>query len=395
VRLSGVRFRTAREQRFEVPESSQWFGDLTFNAGLSWRVTSSFGVQGVVSRGFRAPSLNDLGALGLNDLGYEIPAVEALSSGALLSTDAGEAALSKNLPLRGLAPESLLNYEFGIRFQMRRLYARAQAFDAELYDPIVRRTLLFAANAPPAELAGIPVTTLTQTAAQRAQGVVAVATPFDPRAVKAFVNDGRARYYGIESLLRYALSSRWSVEANYTFLVGRELNPDRNARRLPPQSGAARLRYTPAGRRPWIEASVAASGAQQRLSGGDIDDERIGASRRRRDIADFFAGSRAAPYVDGGVFRPTGETLRQIQDRVLPIGAVLNGVRIADDNTRVPLYSDTAGWFTLNVRGGFPLSELWQIGFAVENLLDRNYRLHGSGLDGPGFNAYASLRLRF
>jgi outer membrane receptor protein involved in Fe transport len=270
-----------------------------------------------------------------------------------------------------------------------------QGFDAELYDPIVRRTLLFPASAVPSQLAGMEVTPIPQTAAQRAQGVATVATPFDPRAVKAFVNDGRARYYGIESLARFAVSTRWSVESNYTFLVGRELNPNRYARRLPPQAGSVTARYVPSGRRPWFEVWLAASGAQERLSGGDRDDERIGASRRRRDIADFFNGSRVEPYLEGGVFLPTGETLLEIQDRVLPVGSTLNGVRVTDDNTRVPLYLKTSGWVTLNVRFGFPVRERLDLLLALENLLDKNYRLHGSGIDAPGISAYAAVRFRF
>ena len=396
-RLTGVQLRTRAEQQYNVPESSQWFRDVTFNTSASWQVTANFGLQGLVSRGFRAPNLNDLGAIGLNDLGYEIPAAEAIPAGALLSNDAGEGAVPTGRTVSGLGPESLMNYEFGFRFQARGLYARVQGFDAELSDPIVRRTLLFPAQNAPRELAGIPVTTLPQTGAQREQGVVTVATPFDPRSVKAFVNDGRARYYGTEALVNYAVSSRWSLEANYSFLVGRELNPNRNIRRLPPQSGYAAVRYIPAGRRVWFEVSAAAAGAQERLSGGDRDDERIGASRRRQDIADFFQGARVRAYLDPvtGVFQPTGENLRQIQDRVLPIGAVITGVRIADDATRAPLYLSTAGWATLNVRVGAPLGERWMLLAALENLADKQYRVHGSGVDSPGISAYTSLRFTF
>ncbi len=397
VRYTGVRFATRADRTFNIPESSQWFRDFTFQSSVRWQIAGPLAIHGVVSRGFRAPNLNDLGALGLNDLGYEIPSADAIRAGALLSADSGESALSKGESLRPLRAESLMNYEFGARVNTRRLYARVQLFDAEMSDPIARRTLLFPANAVPTELAGLPVTPLTPTAAQRAQGVVAVATAVDPRAVKAFVNDGRSRYYGLESLAHYTLTPRLSLEANYSYILGRDLDPNRNIRRLPPQMGAISLRYVPAGRRPWVEVAVAATGAQDRLSGGDIDDERIGASLRRSDIASFFRGSRVAAYIDPatGVFRPTGETLLQIQDRVLPIGAVVSGVRITGDSSRAPLYLSTAGWATVGVRTGYPLGERWRLNAAVENLLDRNYRIHGSGIDAPGVSAWVGLGFRF
>jgi outer membrane receptor protein involved in Fe transport len=397
VRYTAVRFATRQDQTLNIPQSTEWFRDFTFHYSMRWQVAGPLGIHGVVSRGFRAPNLNDLGALGLNDLGYEVPASAAIAARALLSADSGEGALSKNEPLRPLRAESLMNYEFGIRINLRRLYARVQLFDAELMDPIARRTLLFPADAVPDELAGLPVAPVTPTAAQRAQEVVAVATPVDPRAVKAFVNDGRSRYYGAELLSRFVINPRLSLEANYSYILGRDLNPNRNIRRLPPQMGAVSLRYAPTGRRPWIEISAAAAGRQDRLSGGDRDDERIGASFRRTDIASFFNGSRVASYVDPatGVFIPTAETLVQIQNRVLPIGSTINGVRITDNNSRVPLYLSTAGWATISVRSGFPLSERWRLNAALENLLDRNYRIHGSGIDSPGVNAWVGVGYRF
>ncbi|MEX2262007.1 MAG: TonB-dependent receptor [Bryobacteraceae bacterium] len=397
VRGTGVRFATQQDRVFEIPQSSQWFSDVTYHTSVSWRITNVLGLHGVASRGFRAPNLNDLGALGLNDLGYEIPAADAIPAGALLSTDSGEGALSKNERLHMLRPESLMNYEAGVRLTTRRAYARVQLFNAELHNPIVRRTLLFPVSNAPAQLAGFQLTPTAQTAAQRAQGVVAVATQLDPRGVKAFVNDGRARYYGLEALARFPIARSLSFEANYSYLAGRELDPNRNIRRLPPQTGAATLRYNPSGPRPWFEVSVAAAGAQNRLSGGDRDDERIGASFRRSDIAAFFQGSRVAPWLDSGkgVFRPTGETLLQIQDRVLPIGSVIHGTRVVDNDSRVPLYVSTAGWAAVSLRSGIPLSERWQAAAALENVLDRNYRFHGSGVDAPGINAYLSLTYRF
>jgi outer membrane receptor protein involved in Fe transport len=393
-RLTTVRFSIPENTLFRIPPTTLSFYDSTFSSSASWRLTDSVGVHAQLSRGFRAPNLNDAGALGLNDLGYEVPASEAQAAGALLSTDSGESAVSKGTTLRELRPESLMSYEIGFRITTRRLYARVQAFDAELRDPVVRRTLLFVAANVPASLAGLPVTAIAPTPAQAASGVVAVATAFDPRAVKAFVNDGRARYYGAESLLRISITDRLSTRANYSFLVGRELDPDRNARRLSPQMGSLSVRNTMLRRRMWVEASAHAAGPQNRLSGGDIDDERIGGSRRRRDIADFFRGDRVQAHVDfeTGVFRPTGETVRGIQDRVLPLGATINGVRIAGDDTRVPLYASTAGWLITSVAAGVQIGEGSELVIACENLTDRNYRVHGSGIDQLGRSMYVGFR---
>jgi outer membrane receptor protein involved in Fe transport len=287
----------------------------------------------------------------------------------------------------------LYNYEFGVRLRTgRNTTARVQAFDSELQDPIVRRTLLFPADRVPAALAGVTLRPIEPTAAQRAAGLTTVApVGIDSRALKAFVNDGRSRYYGIEanwssaSLARIG-SGTVSLEAGYFYILGRDLNPNRNIRRLPPQQGNVRLRYNRS--RYWFETSVVAAGAQSRLSGGDADDERIGASRSRADIAAFFNGSRIAPFLTAaGVFGPTGETLAQIQDRVLQGVTALTA--------RVPLYGSTAGWATWNVYAGYRIGEHVTWNAALLNVLDRNYRVHGSGIDSPGVNAYTALRFTF
>lgn len=401
-RLTAVRFRAlsrrnlgAAGRELGVADSLQTFRDLAFNASLLYQATPALGFHALFGQGFRAPNLNDLGAIGLNDLGYEIPAAEAIPAGAMLATSGGEDALPAGPRVRKLGPERLFNYEAGMKVVTGRVYARIHLFDAELLNPIVRRALLFPAGQVPPVLAGLDVSPVAPTSAQRQAGVVGVATALDPRAVKAFVNDGHSRYYGLESLVRYSLSSRWMLAGNYTLLAGRDLNPNRPIRRLPPQQGYASVRYTPSGRRPWLEVGVTATGAQKRLSGGDRDDERIGASRRRRDIAEFFSGGLVAPLLSDGVFVPTGETLAQIQNRVLPLGHVINGVRVADDNTRVPLFLETPGWLSVDLRGGFPVSERGSLNFAVMNLLDRNYRVHGSGVDASGVNAWVGFRYRF
>ncbi|MBL8230538.1 MAG: TonB-dependent receptor [Bryobacterales bacterium] len=377
---------------YDASPFTQNFNDLTGQASLSWNPREWLGLHVLVGRGFRAPNLNDLGALGLNDLGYEIPAADSVPAGALMGNNAGEAALPSGRPVAALKPEHLRNYELGMTLRSKRLYSRVQVFHADLFDPIVRRTLLFPASRAPGQLSGLTVAPIAQTPAQREQGVVTVATSFDPRAVKAFVNDGQTRYYGIEWFSRATWSRQWQSEFGYSYMVGRDLFPNRNVRRLPPQNGTVSLRYNA---RWWFETRATVNGAQNRLSGGDLDDERIGASRRRRDIADFFAGSLIAPLVANGVFTPTGETLLAIQNRVMPVGATLNGVRIVDDNSRAPLYLNTAGWMTVDVTVGVPLGERWSVSGGVQNLLDRNYRVHGSGVDAPGISVFGSIWFRF
>lgn len=388
-----------------VADSSETFRDVTWNASAQLRATDWLRFHALAGRGFRAPNMNDLGALGLNDLGYEVPISQAVGVGALLSTSGADSALSQGRPAETLRAESVLNYEFGVQLGSGTWTARAQSFLSDLADPIVRRTLLFPANSVPTSLAGISVTANTPTPGQAAQGVVSVSTPFDPQAVKAFVNDGASRYGGFESSVTGQWHSNWRFDANYSLIAGRDLNPNRNIRRLPPQMARLALMYTPGGRRPWVQVAGRMAGQQDRLSGGDLDDERIGASRRRSDIADFFRGSRnaalLAPGVDGilgssaDIFVPTGETLAQIQDRVLPLGATINGVVVLNDSTRVPLFLNTAGWFAMDIQGGMPLSEHLHLTFGIQNLFDKNYRQHGSGVDMPGFNGYAGLRFTF
>lgn len=377
VRFSRVSYSNPAAPAWNTPASSQTFRDWTYQGSLLYKLSSSISLHALAGRGFRAPNLNDLGAIGLQDLGYEVPAREAIPAGALLADSSGEGAVSKGSNLSPLTIESLRSLETGVRLQTSRHRARIQLFDSLLLDPIVRRTLLFPAGAVPATIAGLSVSPIAQTAGQRAQNVVTVASAVDPRALKAFVNDGRARYWGVEADWEFRPSSRWIWSAGYSYLLGRDLDPNRNIRRLPPQQGQAALRYVRS--RFWAEAECLAAGAQDRLSGGDRDDERIGASRRRLDIADFYNSAR------GMQVRGT-ELLASIQDRVLP------GIA---DTVRVTLYNSTPGWAALALRAGFPLTETLSFETGVTNLADRNYRAHGSGIDAAGRSFHARLNWRF
>jgi len=375
-RLTNVRFQ------------SRSFADATFNLSASARIASQVDLHALVSRGFRAPNLNDLGTVGLQDLGYEVPAESLASSGALIGDSSGESALSTSKEVGALGSERLLNYEAGLSWRNGTTSVRASVFDAEYHDAIARRTVLFPAGQVPKEIAGISVQALPPTPLQSAQGVVTVATALDSRAVKAFVNAGRQRFRGTEVELRRHLPRNLSSGISYSYLYSRELDPKRNTRRLPPQSVRLFLAYRPPSPF-WAEASLEASGAQRLLSGGDLSDERIGAERSRNDIAAFFTGARLSPYIIDGVFKPTGEMLLQIQDRVLPRSLA------PSDTTRVPLYTSTPGFTVLHIRAGLRLWENSALTIDCRNLLDRNYRHHGSGIDAPGRSIFVGYEHGF
>lgn len=387
LRWSRAGFDSPGQPAFGSVASAQSFHDLTMNGSLSYHLGQGVKLHALAGRGFRAPNLNDLGAIGLNDLGYEIPVSEA--TGALVGSSSGETATSTGKQAGTLLPERVWNYEAGVTFHGSRHRLRLQAFRANLYDPIVRRTLLFPSASAPSSLAGLPVIPIAPTDAQRAQGVVSVATALDSRAVKAFVNDGRSRYSGIEARIEFSPIRSWTVDAAYSFLAGADLDPTRNIRRLPPQGGFAALRWNP-GRRAWLEVRADGAGAQTKLSGGDIDDERIGASRSRNDITAFWNGSRASTLKTAdGRLAETGETLAQLLDRVLPLSVA------GSNSARVALYKSTAGWMDVGVRGGVGLGQRWILEMGVSNIFDKNYRVHGSGIDSPGINAWTALRFSF
>ncbi len=68
--------------------------------------------------------------------------------------------------------------------------------------------------------------------------------------------------------------------------------------------------------------------------------------------------------------------------------------RDASDTTRIPP-GGTPGYFVWDVRGGWQVSSALDVTLAVENLLDRDYRVHGSGQNRPGRGVLLGLRLRF
>ncbi len=157
-----------------------------------------------------------------------------------------------------------------------------------------------------------------------------------------------------------------------------------------------RLRFAPeGGKRFWVEPYVHAAARQERLSTLDLEDRRTGATRSRSSIATFFTnGARARGLVSLGpdgvagnaddLLLPTGETLAQVQARVLgPSGAA------------APLFTALPGYVAFGVRGGLRLAAGHEILVDAENLGDESYRGVSWGVDAPGRGIYLRYEARF
>ncbi|MBM3237373.1 TonB-dependent receptor [Candidatus Poribacteria bacterium] len=176
-----------------------------------------------------------------------------------------------------------------------------------------------------------------------------------------FVQDNidEAQIQGVEIDGLAPITNEWSIFGNLTFTRGKVtvLNgkaPDPNKpwesriRREPPLNGLLGVRFEEKDDRFWGEFFARGAVKQNRLSEGDIRDPRIPGLTRDVKEVKFDENGRA---IDAG----------------------------------------TPGWFTLNIRGGMRLTEYNRLTIGIENILNRRYREHGSGVDGPGVNFIISL----
>jgi len=386
VRYSNARFRTFAAKNVTptgslgVPDFSTTMDDVTFQGGASYRLAGFLTLFGSVSRGFRAPNATDFSSVGLTSNGFEVSPDQAAQAGAFVGTAANASAVSSGVPVSQLEPESLLDYEAGLRLHTDRVWGSVSVFHYGVEDFITKRTIILAQGAVGSTIGG---QTITQ---QLPSG--AVITAVDPRPVITRANVGQVRIRGFEGDLNVKLGSPWLLSTTISYLRGVDVatgqTPDIEGG-LPPLFGSVSLRWQPPGRPFWLETFTHWSDAQDRLSSLELSDQRIGASRTRSSIAAFFNnGAVARGLVANGILLATGETLTQVQDRVLGIGV-----------TGAPLFTSTPGFATLNFRGGYRMGERSEVIAVFENVLDRNYRWHGSGVDGVGRNLQLTYLLRF
>lgn len=140
-------------------------------------------------------------------------------------------------------------------------------------------------------------------------------------------NLNRARLYGAETGVRYVAGEHLEFHAVLNYTWGEERDADGltvPADRVPPLSGRVGLTWWPR-EHIRVEPYVDFSAAQDRLSPRDLEDPRIH-----------------------------------------PLG--------------------TPGWGTMNVLASWQLTPALEWGLKLQNLADRDYREHGSGIDAPGRN---------
>jgi outer membrane receptor protein involved in Fe transport len=153
----------------------------------------------------------------------------------------------------------------------------------------------------------------------------------DGRDIVQSVNAASSSIQGIEAGFSTNLTDLVSVNAvlNYTYGEQRIADVEEPADRVPPLNGRIVMAYTP--KEHWsFETWLVAAAGQDRLSARDVRDVRIN-----------------------------------------PLG--------------------TPGWAMLGASASWANAD-WQVTLGVDNLFDRQYRVHGSGIDAPGRNVFMNLR---
>ena len=364
---------------------------VTFRFGAVVTPINGLSFSANIARGFRAPHITDLGTLGLTGDGFEVAAPDVAGLSGTIGSSAASTAVSTGRPVEQVKPETSLTYEVAARYRHKRFDTDFAFFVNDIDDNIAKQALILPLGAVGLRLGD---QTISQ---QLPNGTVfvpvATATP-----VLVRTNFDKTRLYGFEHTLNIKLTSALSADTVFTYVHAEDKEtklPPNIEGGTPPAEGYLKLRYAPVGSKFWIEPYIHAADRQEHLSSLDLGDRRTGAARSRSSIASFFNnGARARGLVSAGrdgvagnaddTLIATGETLAQIQDRVLGVGVNSSS-----------LYTAVPGYITFNVRGGFRFTERHEVMIDFENIGDRNYRGISWGLDAPGRGVYLRYNTRF
>lgn len=372
------------------PDDSFSSSSITFRVGAVASVSESVWLSANIGRGFRAPHMTDLGTVGLTGSGYQVSADTVEGMGAEVGSTAGATAASTGRPVEPLRPETSMTYEAGLHYRGRRFGTDLALFLNDIFDSITYQALILPPGAVGTQLGDQTITD------QNANGVVYVPAASNPVLVRT--NFGDARIWGIEHTFDWQFLPAWSVSTVFTYI--RAKDPDTG---LPPNieggtpapDGYLKIRYIHPSGRFWVMPYVHAAAEQVHLSTLDLEDRRTGATRTRSNIRNFFYnGATVRGWVGPGpnaVFGnaddqllATGETLSQVQSRVLGVGVAA-----------APLYTSIPAYVTFSVRGGIRFGSRTELVIDVENIGDRNYRGIAWGVDAPGRGLSITYQTRF
>ena len=375
LRYGRFAFSTVADPLMGVGDERVSMQAVTFNSGLLLSITRNLNATFGVARGFRAASSADLGSIGLSGGGgFGITPSRAGALGGLVGSTGAVGAVSTGQRVPALGPEVVYSFEPGLKFQASRVSATFAAYDMESLDTIQRRAVVFDRNVVGMTIAGY------QIVRQDAEGLAYIAQ--DIRPIGTNINADHARIRGFDAAGTVDLGRGWTTRAYFSMTNGRLLATGEYLRRMPPPLGGASVRW--AAKTLWIEGTTMIAGAQSRFNSGDLTDARIGATRTRTSIANYFNGTATdLGMVKGGILQATGETLAQVQTRVL------------GNSASAPLFEQAPGFVVFGLRGGVRVSDAIDFTLIGENLSDRNYRVYGSGVDSPGINVQLRARYRF
>jgi outer membrane receptor protein involved in Fe transport len=371
------------------PDDSFSTTSTTFRGGAIFTAAEPWSFVVSASRGFRAPHMTDLGTLGLTGAGFEVAAPDVAGLNGTVGTTADATAVSTGDAVEQLVPESSFNVDGSVRYRSRRASAEFTVFVNHIYDNIQKQTLILPQGAVGTLLGTEPIT------AQNANGAVFVAAATNPVLVRA--NFDNARSWGFEHQGRFQLSNAFSLRTVFTYYNVKDTKTDLAPNiegGIPAPDGYVVLQYAPPGSKWWVQPYLHAAGEQSNLSTLDLGDRRTAAPRNRNNMRAFFLnGATNRGWVSAGpdgvmgsaddVLTATGETITQIQDRVLGPGA----------NSSV-LFSAVPSYVTFGVRAGLKLG-VHELVIDAENLNDENYRGISWGIDAPGRGISVKYVARF
>jgi outer membrane receptor protein involved in Fe transport len=382
------------------PDDSERFSALSGRIGAVVNIGGGFDIGAKYARGFRAPNTTDLGIVGLVGTGFEVNSQTAASLGGLIGTTAGNDAVSTGIPVTRLTPETSDSFDVSLRYTSKRFGAELIAFTTKLNDVYFDQALILPPGAVGQFLGS------EQIVSQNSRGWVSVAVaPTSPVLVRANFDD--ARFNGLEFNSQARFNEQFSGKANFTYIRAYSLLdglPPNIEGGVPNPAANLSLRYQPRARF-YIEAYTTLTGRQRRLSSLDLSDRRTGAARSRAAIQNFFRRGGCVRGLTtpgaggcntaGGILVPTGETLAQVQNRLLPLGATINGVTIVDANSNVPMFTAVPGYGLVGLRGSLRIGERSEFSFDFENIGDKQYRGISWGVDGAGRGVTLRYRYKF